>query len=65
MKKLIHIHAKCDAFEIWEIKTEKQSQKRLIAINGMFLFANRHYKEGAGNLIVKTGVVNPKLPFKD
>lgn len=62
-KKLIHIHAKCDAFEIWEIKTDKQSAKRVEQIRKLFEFADGHYDKGAGHLTVKTGVLNSELNF--
>lgn len=60
MEKFIHIHAKCNAFEIFEQVPEKKSFSRLIKIRNMFLNEERRSKK-AGKLSVKTIVVNPEL----
>jgi hypothetical protein len=62
--KIIHIHAKCDAFEIWEQVPEKKAVQRLIKIRNNFKWwSNRGHPYDAGNLVVKTIVVNPELQF--
>lgn len=62
-KKLIHIHAKCDAFEIYEVVEEKRAVPRLQKIRNMAIWSENHRKASIGTLIVKTGVVNPELNF--
>ncbi len=39
-KKLIHIHAKCDAFEIFEVVPENEAVNRLIGIRNNFIYCN-------------------------
>ena len=58
-KQLIHIHAKCDKFEIFEIKPANKAVQRLIKIRD--LFTGLKY---AGNLVVKTVVINPELNLR-
>lgn len=64
MEKIIHIHAKCAAFEIFEQVPEKKSVKRLIKIRSMFQGACKHFKTATDKLVVKTIVVNPEFNFK-
>ena len=59
MSKQIHIHAKCPAFEIFEIVPESKAVSRLKSIRKTF---EENIRFG-GNLVVKTVVVNPELPF--
>lgn len=64
-KKLIHIHAKCDAFETFDVLPEKKALSKLVRIRNIFSLMQRskgsHF---VGNLVVKTGVLNPELQFK-
>jgi len=55
MEKMIHIHAKCDQFEIFEIVPEKKCVQRLKTIRDMF--KNRY----SDKLVVKTQIHNPTL----
>lgn len=71
MERLIHIHAKCDSFEIFEQLPEEKSFKRLEAIKKMFLYGGEFVQFGRkktffpkGNLVVNTILVNPEFPFK-
>lgn len=59
MEKQIHIHAKCPAFEIFEIVPESKAVSRLSRIKKTFTENPRF----GGNLVVKTVVINPELPF--
>lgn len=76
--KLIHIHAKCDAFEIFEVLPESKAVNRLIKIRENFTYIKergmtatqkrnrsrfRRPFLNTDNLIVKTRVVNPELQF--
>lgn len=63
MSKIIHIHAKCNAFEIFEQVVESKAVYRLNRIKSMFLFAKNRNKMIDDKLKVKTVVVNPELPF--
>ena len=58
MKNMIHIHAKCDAFEFFELIPEKKAVARLNRIRVLFEDSYR-----GGKLVVNTIVVNPELPF--
>ena len=72
MEKIIHIHAKCDAFEIFEQVSEKKSVSRLRTIKNMFnstdrfggLNSKRSFRVNEDKLVVKTCVVNPEFNFK-
>lgn len=60
--KYIHIHAKCEAFEIFEQVCESKAVSRLIKIRNMFKWAqNRNHP--TGTLSVKTKLVNPEFQF--
>lgn len=59
-KRLIHIHAKCNAFEVFEVVPEKKAVSRLNRIKRNFIFAQGHFLT-SDHLVVKTGVVNPEL----
>jgi len=63
MEKFIHIHAKCNAFEIFEQVPEKRAVQRLIKIRRNFEWSlnRREYRED--HLTVKTIVVNPEFQF--
>lgn len=69
MKKIIHIHAKCNLFEIHEQLPEGKVVQRLKRIRRMFLYrdiptkgrSSRIFRDNAGQLIVKTRLVNPEL----
>lgn len=37
-KRIIHIHSKCDAFEIFEIVDEKDAVKRLTKLKETFIY---------------------------
>ena len=63
MTKYIHIHAKCNSFEIFEQVSESKAVRRLTTIRNNFLMLKRH-REGGDNLSVKTRVVNPELPLR-
>lgn len=58
MKSLIHIHAKCDQFEIFEVVPESKAVRRLVSIRNLF-------EESKVRLIdklnVKTIVINRPL----
>lgn len=72
MKKIIHIHAKCEAFEIWEQVPENKSVSRLITIKNMFnsigsfgdTVSTKVFRLGGDKLVVNTRVVNPEFDFK-
>lgn len=61
MKKVIHIHAKCPAFEIFEQVPENKAVKRLENI--LENYRSTEYKFGSG-LVVKTILVNPEFLFR-
>lgn len=42
-KKYIHIHAKCNYFEIFEIVPESRSVERLIKIRNNYLWSKQHH----------------------
>lgn len=63
MKRLIHIHAKCESFEIFEQVPEKIAVKRLTNIRNSFSSLKSRVGRGDDKLLVKTCVVNPELPF--
>jgi len=65
MEKFIHIHAKCNAFEIYEQVPEVKAVNRLIRIRNSFKWANGRPNNINDKLVVKTLVVNPELPFMD
>lgn len=53
-QRIVHIHAKCDAFEVWEHIAENKAIRRLIQI--------RSYKRlFEDKLTVNTVVVNPTM----
>jgi len=58
MTKYIHIHAKNDLFEIWEQVTEKKAVPRLRQIKKLHI---ENYHRRAGDLVVKTRLINPTL----
>ena len=62
MEKIIHIHAKCEAFEIWEQVPEKRAVRRLINIRKNFTNLKNRFRND--NLTVKTIVVNPEFNFE-
>lgn len=64
MEKIIHIHAKCEAFEIWEQVPEKKAVRRLINIRKNFTNLKNRSQYYNDSLIVKTLVVNPEFNFK-
>lgn len=59
MKKIIHIHAKCGVFEIFEQVPEGKAVSRLESIKKRFLKVS-HWSN-AGKLVVNTCLVNPTL----
>ncbi len=62
-KKLVHIHAKCTSFEIFEVVPESRSVQRLMQIRSTYKFALDHNYPKEEGLVVKTRVVNPELNF--
>lgn len=62
MKKIIHIHAKCNAFEIFEQVSEDIAVQRLTDIRDGFIKL-RIDEEEKGNLVVNTTLVNPEFNF--
>ncbi len=60
MKRIIHIHAKCDQFEIFEVIPERKAVCRLLRIRLLFEGSKNRFID---KLVVKTIVVNPELPF--
>lgn len=75
MKKIIHIHAKCKSFEIFENVDEDKSIRRLKTIRDMFNSTGTFYFKGkkefgkfrwsdGDKLVVNTIVVNPEFNFK-
>lgn len=62
-QKIIHIHAKCEAFEVYEQVPENKSVSRIIRIRNNFEWASRRIGVDAGKLTVKTAVINPELQF--
>lgn len=64
MTKYVHIHAKCQAFEIFEQVPEKKAVSRLKNIRQNFEESSfRNRIKFTDNLVVKTIIVNPTLPF--
>jgi hypothetical protein len=62
MKKHIHIHAKCPAFEFFEQVEESKAVRRLITIRNNFLKTQQYTgRYPPGGLVVKTKLVNPEL----
>ena len=64
MEKIIHIHAKCEAFEIWEQVPEKRVVSRLINIRKNFVNLKKRTWFCNDKLTVNTIVVNPEFNFK-
>lgn len=60
MKKIIHIHAKCNAFEFFEQHEEAKAQKRLMQIRKSFLWCLNKAR-GNDKLVVNTVLVNQEL----
>lgn len=56
----IHIHAKCNFFEIHEQVMESKAIERLTSIREVYSTSKVNWKE-KGKLVVKTVVVNPKM----
>lgn len=52
--RIVHIHAKCNAFEVWEHIPENKAVRRLIQIRSY----KRAYED---KLVVNTVVINPTL----
>jgi hypothetical protein len=63
MEKFIHIHAKCKAFEIFELMPEKKAVKRLVNIKKNFINLKNRIQFSDDSLVVKTIVVNPEFNF--
>lgn len=63
MQKFIHIHAKCDSFEIFEQVPQNKAVRRLENIKKNFQQLKSHHKSITDKLSVKTRVVNPELNF--
>ena len=61
MTKYIHIHAKCNAFEIFQQVPEKIAVNTLTKIRKNFLSLKRRHI--GDKLLVKILKVNPELPF--
>jgi hypothetical protein len=60
--KVIHIHAKCDAFEIWEHIAESKAYSRLLNIRKAFVqYQSSKGHQYTGSLVVNIVVVNPTL----
>lgn len=64
MEKIIHIHAKCEAFEIFEQVPEKKAVRRLINIRANFKQLKNRTQFFDDILVVKTLLVNPEFNFK-
>ena len=64
MTKFIHIHAKCEAFEIFEQVEEKKAVSRLIKIRNNFRWSRNRPSFGNDHLVVKTIVINPELQLR-
>lgn len=64
MEKFIHIHAKCNAFEIFEQVPEKKAVQRLTRIRRNFEWCLNRPNGYLDHLTVKTIVVNPELPLR-
>lgn len=62
MEKVIHIHAKCPAFEIFEQVPEKRAVKRLETIKAMY--ESRSSRLVGSRLVVKTILANPEFLFR-
>jgi hypothetical protein len=65
MERFIHIHAKCEAFEVFEQIPEGKAVNRLIKIRRNFEWSKNRTGFREDKLSVKTIVVNPELPFKN
>lgn len=64
MEKYIHIHAKCQAFEIFELVSESNATKRLIQIRETFKSSREKFlSKFDDELSVKTKLVNPEFNF--
>lgn len=63
MERFIHIHAKCEAFEIFEQVPEKKAELALKKIRNNFIWSVARPRFKNDHLKVKTIVVNPELPF--
>jgi hypothetical protein len=63
MEKIIHIHAKCRAFEIFEQVPEKKAVRRLNSIRNNFTHLKKRIQFSDDSLSVKTIVVNPEFNF--
>ena len=73
MKKVIHIHAKCRSFEIFENVDEDESVSRLKTIRKMFNSTGTffrtskskatQFRDGDDKLVVNTRLVNPEFNF--
>jgi len=61
MDKFIHIHAKCNAFEIHEQVKEKFAVRRLVNIRENFRILKR--RNVSDKLTVSTKLVNPEFKF--
>jgi len=64
MEKFIHIHAKCEAFEIFEQVPEKKAELALKKIRNNFTWSKSRPNFFNDHLTVKTLVVNPELQFR-
>ena len=64
MEKIIHIHAKCKSFEIFEQVPEKKAVRRLVNIRKNFINLKNRIVFYDDELLVKTIVVNPEFNFK-
>ena len=64
MTKYIHIHAKCNSFEIFEQVTEKKAVGRLRDIKTNFSALKQRWEHKFDDkLVVKTKLVNPEFNF--
>ena len=61
IEKIIHIHAKCNAFEIHENLPQEKALSKLLSIKDMFLWSKKKPGYEFDKLSVKTGVFNPTL----
>lgn len=64
MKKIVHIHAKCNAFEIYEQIPEEKAVNRLIRIRRNFEWFKNRKGFIDDHLTVKTKLVNPEFMFQ-
>ena len=63
MEKFIHIHAKCNAFEVFEQIPEKKAVQRLTQLRRNFEWSLNRQQFREDHLTVKTLVVNPEFQF--